>query len=154
MKIKMLTVILIVVLSTVFSFLGSYLYNSLSSSKELPKDEKVMNHLKDSLSLSDNQLCKMKECQTCFKDNFSAISCQIHQERFELIKLLRISNPDTIQIKLVMNRIDTLQSSLLHKIVDNILDQKNILDDAQKEKFFKMLLSQVSDDKKSCMIKK
>jgi hypothetical protein len=153
MKNKIMTVVFIVVLSVICSFLGSYLYSSLVGGKDLPREEKVLNNLKDSLSLSENQICKMQECQNCFKDKLSAISCRIHQERIELIKLLRDGNQDTSRIHTIMNKIDSLQSSLLHNIVDNILDQKNILDNSQKEKFFEMLISQISDDKKSCINK-
>ncbi len=152
MKIKLQTIVIIILLSIVFSFAGSYLYNNFRSSQETPHVDKVLNHLKDSLLLSDDQLCRMKECQTCFKDSLSRVTCMIHQKRFELIKILKEKNPDINRVHQIMNEIDTLQSASLHQIVDNILDQKNILDDSQKEKFFKMLLSQVADESKSCMI--
>jgi hypothetical protein len=152
MKLKLISVLLIVILSTLFSFLGSYLYNSFTTKKESPREEKVLNHLKDSLALTENQYCKMKECQECFKDSLTNISCKIHKQRIELITLLKGNNPDRELIHNIMNRIDSLQSFQLHKIVDNILNQKNILDETQRDKFFRMLLSQVSDDNKSCII--
>jgi hypothetical protein len=153
MKLKLISVILIVFLSILFSFVGSYLYNSLNNQKESPREERMLNNLKDSLLLSENQYCQMKECQNCFRDSLKTISCQIHKQRFELIKLLKESNPNKELIHNIMTKIDSLQSFQLHKIVSNILDQKNILDDTQKEKFFRMLLSEVSDDGKSCAIK-
>ena len=119
-------------------------------SKEISQNEKVIKSLQDSLLLSESQACRMKECQSGFKGNSNSISCQIHQSRYELIKSLKESNPDTIKVHKLMNRIDSLQSSLLHYIVGNILDQKNILDENQKDKFFGMLLNQIKEDKKSC----
>jgi len=153
MKNKLIIILSIVLLSIIFSIAGTYLYRSMTSTKAAPANEKALKSLKDSLELSEAQYCRIKECQECFKDDLSALSCEIHQNRFELIKQLRENSQDINKIESIMDKIDSLQSRQLHKIVDNILDQKNILDDSQKEKFFQMLLSQIMNEKKSCMKK-
>ncbi len=153
MKNKIYIVLAVILLSLIFSFAGSYLYNKFATVNVDSEKDKALTGLKDSLQLSENQFCKMKECQDCFKDELSQLTCAIHQSRFELVKELREKDQDTVKINKIMDRIDSLQSKTLHIIVNNILDQKNILEDSQKKKFFDMLLSQIANDKVSCMKK-
>lgn len=152
MKNRLLSLLFIAVISIAFSFLGSFIYNTLSESNRKNNNIGSLNILKDSLGLSENQYCNMQKCQNCYKDSISSINCEIHKFQFELIKLLKEKDKDVDSIHFVMNKIDSLQSILLHKVVDNLLNQKSILNDSQKEKFFNILLSQIESETKTCAL--
>jgi hypothetical protein len=148
MKNKIFAFLFIAIISLGFSILGSYIYNKYF----VNNNEKIssLSILKDSLNLSENQFCQMKQCQTCYKDSINALNCEIHRYKYELILQLRNKDKDKDSINILINKIDSLQSKLLHNLVNNIISQKSILNESQKEKFFNILLSQLSVDGRSC----
>jgi len=148
MKNKILAFLVIAVISLSFSILGSYIYNKYFVNHK----EKIssLNILKDSLNLSENQFCQMKQCQTCYRDSIAALNCEIHRYKYELIMQLKNEDKNKDSINILISKIDSLQSLLLHNVVKNIISQKSILNESQKEKFFNIILSQISIEGKSC----
>jgi hypothetical protein len=144
MKNKVISFVIVALVAVSFSFLGSYFYNYVFVEDKQPNEDKILADLKSSLSLSEAQIGKMKECQCCFKGNCGAINTQFKKKKIDLIKGLKEDNVNTDSINVLIKEIDSLQSLLLHTTVKNILEQKNILDESQKDKFFSILINQVS----------
>jgi len=92
----------------------------------------------------------MKQCQTCYRDSITALNCEIHRYKYELIMQLKNEDKNKDSINILISKIDSLQSLLLHNVVKNIISQKSILNESQKEKFFNIILSQISIEGKSC----
>jgi hypothetical protein len=145
MKNKVISFVIVALIAISFSFLGSFVYNYVFEESKKPKEDKVS----VSLALSETQTGKMKECQHCFKDNCGAINSESKKKKIDLIKELKEDNPNTDHINALLSEIDSLQSLLLHTTVQNILEQKDILDDSQKDKFFSILINQMSNEQKT-----
>jgi Spy/CpxP family protein refolding chaperone len=148
--------LLILALLTVFniSAIGTIIYNNYFSSNSISANEdKYISTLKDSLKLSEKQCGKMKECNNCFQKNCSSLSHQLKMQRNHLIGLLKNDSTNNIKINNTLLKIDSLQSSLLREIVNNLLTQKEILSDQQRQKFFSMILSDTTINNEACCLK-
>jgi hypothetical protein len=148
MKNKVIPLILLALCVVGLSFLGSFIYHYVNEGKQSEED-KMLTDLKSSLALSENQICKMKECQGCFKDDCGSINVRFNEKKLNLIKALKEDNVNADNITALINEIDSLQSLLLRTTVRNILEQKCVLDESQRNKFFDILLTQVSNEQKT-----
>lgn len=145
MKKKIFWVLFILLTIFNLSAISTFLFNNIFVSKASPIDEeKYLSCLRDSLKLSETQFCKMKECRGCFQRNALCFSYEIKGCRIELINTLKFNNPDNNKINFLLNRIDSLQSSLLREIVNNLLIHGQILSNEQREKFFSMMTNEFS----------
>jgi len=153
MKNRVISFTILAVVAISFSFLGSFIYKYVFEENKHVEEDKVIVELKNSLALSETQICRMKECHCDFYDNCKVIHEQFKNKKIDLVKELREDNLNTDNISNLIKEIDSLQSLLLHTTVNNILEQKNILDESQKDKFFSMLINRVSNEQKTKKIK-
>jgi alpha-N-acetylglucosamine transferase len=128
------------------SAFGTILYNKIFTQKTSGEDsQKSLIDLKDSLKLSENQFCKMKECQCGFKNKMAMISEEIRNHKIKMMNILKEKNPDRAKINLILDKIDSLQSVHLRETANNLLEHSQIMNDEQREKFFSIILNDYSN---------
>jgi hypothetical protein len=155
MKKKIFFIVLALLTLFNISAIGTIVYNNYFSNKQpIPATDKYINTLKDSLQLSENQCSKMRECNMCFKDTCAYLSHKLKILRNQLIDYLKEDSIDNNKINIILQRINTLQSSLLREIVNNLLTHKEILSNEQRQKFFSMISNDTVTNNEACCLNK
>lgn len=98
------------------------------------------------LSLSNDQIEKMKTCRQSFLTQADQINSVLHQKRSELVDLLITSEPDSERIHIVLNHIDSMQAELHKSVIYYLLKEKELLTPEQQEKFFSIIKERILQD--------
>jgi len=91
------------------------------------------------------QLCLSGEQEKCIKDirlsfdaETEAIQAQMLEKRRAMVKELKEEPPDSAKLDKLIEEIGRLQAEIQKKAVFNLLKEKEVLTDEQKETFFRI----------------
>ena len=140
-NIKILAIIFSVVLNIVF--LGSYLYHKfglhLSPGHQMNHNRLIC----EELNLSREQLKKFEPVRDRFHAFISQQGHAIKDKQLELIDLLTKENPDREAIGAKQKEIHTLQGQMQAKVIDHLLEEREIFTVEQREKFFALIKGRI-----------
>lgn len=106
--------------------------------EECPKESKHQkeSYLHQQLSLTKPQAEKMKTLRDSFYLHSNKISSDLFERRTELVELLMASEPDIEKINEALSEINSKQAELQKKVINYLLEEKEILTPEQQQKFF------------------
>jgi len=109
--------------------------------EECPKESKYPeeSYLHRQLSLTKSQAEKMKTLRDSFYLQSDKISSDLLERRTELVELLMASEPDTEKINEALSEIDSKQAELQKKVINCLLEEKEILTPEQQQEFFSII---------------
>ena len=109
--------------------------------EECPKESKhpEESYLQQQLSLTKSQAEEMKTLRDSFYLQSNKISSDLLERRTELVELLMASEPDTEKINEALSEIDSKQAELQKKVINYLLEEKEILTQEQQQKFFSII---------------
>lgn len=92
------------------------------------------------LSLSQRQ--QVQEIRSTFLPRVAAIRRQLREGRQELAHLLFNDPPDRLRIHSVSHEILALQAELEREVIEHILEEREILNKEQNQRFYEIILDQ------------
>lgn len=106
--------------------------------EECPKESKhpEESYLHQQLSLTKSQAEKMKTLRDSFYLQSTIISSDLLERRTELVELLMASEPDIEKINEALSEINSKQAELQKKVINYLLEEKEILSPEQQQEFF------------------
>ncbi|MFH0990255.1 MAG: hypothetical protein V1799_09615 [bacterium] len=135
------------------SALGTMIYNKVIFARESTPARMSM-HKPDSLNncieaecpmatelgLTEQQMKQMREQQTLINRNILGLSREVAEKRIALIQELIKSKPDITRMNQTLKIVDSLQSSIQHITIQNLLEVKKVLNQEQQEILFYQIL--------------
>jgi len=136
------------------SALATFAYHRLHSSKPMGRcsssAETCALRLQQKLDLSEAQKQQLQQYQADYEGQSDSLARALNECRVELVQCLLQNPADSVAAERISSRMDALQSQLLRRVVNHLLEQKKYLSDQQQEKLFSMILKQCSLANKSC----
>ena len=124
--------------------LGSMLFHRWSGPKCSPGAMgRGLEQLKKELSLSAEQVSKMRSFQSAFHSELDVLSAKILDERKRLVELLEQEEPSSARLEGVVEDINRLQLEAQKKVAAQLLAVKSVLTREQQKKFFKIVLERL-----------
>ena len=133
-SIKILAVIFSVALN--IAFLAGYGIRKLSDRSKFAYEE---------VDLSKEQLAHMQNARDRFLRDLNEIGNDIIKRQIETMDLIAADSVDRRAIEKKFEEIQLLQQSMHQRVVEHLLEHKQILTPAQREKFFEVLKSRIRD---------
>jgi Spy/CpxP family protein refolding chaperone len=133
-SIKILAVIFSVALN--IAFLAGYGIRKLSDRSKFAYEE---------VDLSKEQLAHMQNARDRFLRDLNEIGNDILKRQIETMDLIAADSVDRRAIEKKFEEIQLLQQSMHQRVVEHLLEHKQILTPAQREKFFEVLKSRIRD---------
>jgi Spy/CpxP family protein refolding chaperone len=106
--------------------------------------------LNERLELTPSQLQHVQQHQALYRQSLDSVTRELCNCRTQLGECLLAEPSDQARLRTIVQRMDSLQSVVHHKVVANLLEQKKQLTPEQQKKFFTMILQQCSVQGKSC----
>ncbi len=94
------------------------------------------------LDLDAEQQRRWREAEAGFLDRFRAASQEIHARRDRLIEAIFVPSPDRAQIEAERAAIAALQQEQQRQVIEQLLHERDLLDDRQRERLRELLLRQ------------
>lgn len=142
-KMKILTYAVLFLLVVNLTALGVMLYHRWFEAGAPcleGKSGKGFERLKRDLFLSAEQEKMLLERREIFHSILDSISLNIQEERRLLVAELKQEDPDLDRLKEIIEKINLLQLQAQKKVVEHLLEVKEMLEPDQQEKFFKIVL--------------
>jgi len=139
---RILLYILVILTVVNLSALGTFLYHRFKSPSRLcPPDQagSRFETLKRELSLSPEQTKLAEKLRLSFHEAIDALSKRQEGIRRDLIRELKEEKPDLDRLSGYAKSINALQLQAQNRVIDQLLAMKELLTDAQREKFFAVL---------------
>ena len=133
-SIKILAVIFSVALN--IAFLAGYGIRKFSDRSKFAYEE---------VDLSKEQLAHMQNARDRFLRDLNEIGNDIIKRQIETMDLIAADSVDRRAIETKFKEIQLLQQSMHQRVVEHLLEHKQILTPAQREKFFEVLKSRIRD---------
>ena len=133
-SIKILAVIFSVALN--IAFLAGYGIRKFSDRSKFAYEE---------VDLSKEQLAHMQNARDRFLRDLNEIGNDIIKQQIEAIDLIAADSVDRRAIETKFEKIQLLQQSMHERVVEHLLEHKQMLTSAQREKFFEVLKSRIRD---------
>jgi len=133
-SIKILAVIFSVALN--IAFLAGYGIRKFSDRSKFAYEE---------VDLSKEQLAHMQNARDRFLRDLNEIGNDIIKRQIETMDLIAADSVDRRAIEAKFEEIQSLQQSMHQRIVEHLLEHKQILDPAQRAKFFEVLKSRIRE---------
>ena len=133
-SIKTLAVIFSVALN--IAFLAGYGIRKFSDKPKFAYEE---------LDLSKEQQAHMQNARDRFLRDLNEIGNDIIKRQIETMDLIAADSVDRRAIEAKFEEIQSLQQSMHQRIVEHLLEHKQILDPAQRAKFFEVLKSRIRE---------
>ena len=99
----------------------------------------------EELDLSKEQLALMQNARDSFLRDLNEIGNDIIKRQIETMDLIAADSVDRRAIEKKFEEIQLLQKSMHQRVVEHLLEHKQILTLAQREKFFEVLKSRIRD---------
>jgi Spy/CpxP family protein refolding chaperone len=99
----------------------------------------------EQLDLSKEQRQHIQDARDRFLSNLNEIGDRIVNQQIETIDLIAADSVDRHAIETKFEEIQLLQRSMHQRVVDHLLEDKQILAPAQREKFFAVLKSRIRE---------
>ncbi len=96
----------------------------------------------DLIELTTDQKQQVEEIRKSFLPEVAGVRQSLRQKRLELSELLFAESPDMQAIEAKSLEISNLQRDLEKKVIDHILQEKELLSPAQKRQFHKVIRSE------------
>ena len=106
--------------------------------------------LREKLELTAAQLQALEQHQALYRQSLDSVTRQLCDCRTELGEWLLAESSDPVRLQRIVQRMDSLQSVVHHKVVANLMAQKKQPTPEQKKKFFTMILQQCLMQGPSC----
>jgi Spy/CpxP family protein refolding chaperone len=133
-SIKILAVIFSVALN--IAFLAGYGIRKFSDRSKFAYEE---------VDLSKEQLAHMQNARDRFLRDLNEVGNNIIKRQVETIDLIAANSVDRRAIETKFEEIQLLQQSMHQRVVEHLLEHKQILTPAQRAKFFEVLKSRIRD---------
>jgi hypothetical protein len=91
------------------------------------------------LCLNGQQEKCIMEFRFAFDSEISVVQERMREKRLALVEELKGESPDGTTLDKLIDEISRLQAEIQKKAVENILKEKEVLTDEQKEKFFRLI---------------
>jgi Spy/CpxP family protein refolding chaperone len=131
---KILAVIFSVALN--ITFLAAYGVRKISDRPRYAYEE---------LDLSGDQRKHLENARDRFLRAVNEIGNEIIGRHIELIDLVASERPDSQAIEIKFQEIHTLQRSMQRRVVEHLLEDKNVLAPEQRARFFAVLKSRIRE---------
>ena len=135
----------IILLSLIFNvaFLGSLGYRIMEKKNHqkarAERKERGRTEFKEWLGLTTEQQKSLEAIREEFPSQMRPMGKQIQGERKELIRLLKEDPPDTARIVSILQNIGQIQVDMQKEIVFQVLREKDVLSEEQREQYLKMV---------------
>lgn len=96
----------------------------------------------DLIELTEDQKRKVEDIRKSFLPEVAGVRQALRQKRLELSDLLFAEHPKMQAIDAKSREISSLQTELERKVIDHILEEKELLSPKQKEQFYKVIRSE------------
>lgn len=106
--------------------------------------------LHQKLELTAAQLQALEQHQALYRQSLDSVTRQLYDCRTQLSECLLAESSDPERLQRIVQRMDSLQSVVHHKVVANLMEQKKQLTPEQQKKFFTMILQQCAMQGPSC----
>ena len=93
----------------------------------------------DLITLTDEQKRQVEDIRRDFLPKVEGIRQSLRQKRLQLNDLLFAESPDLNKIEEASNAISALQAKLERKVIDHILQEKELLNPEQKREFYQVI---------------
>ena len=93
----------------------------------------------DLITLTDEQKRQVEDIRRDFLPKVEGIRQSLRQKRLQLNDLLFAESPDLNKIEEASNEISDLQAKLERKVIDHILQEKELLNPEQKREFYQVI---------------
>jgi Spy/CpxP family protein refolding chaperone len=142
------------------SALGTIIYNKILPAREA-SSATISTHKPDSLyncteaecpmatelGLTHPQMEQMRAQQTQINRNILGLSREVAELRTALIQELMESKPDTTKMNQQLKIVDSLQTTIQHITIQNLLEVKKVLNREQQEILFNQILRECGNGK-------
>jgi Spy/CpxP family protein refolding chaperone len=143
---KILLGILVILTVVNLSALGTFLYHRFKSPSRPCLSERAgtgFEILKRELSLSPEQTKLIEKLRLSFHEGIDALSKRQEVVRRDLVRELMKEKPDPDRLSGCVESINDLQLQAQNRVVEQLLAVKEVLTDAQREKFFSLVLERI-----------
>jgi Spy/CpxP family protein refolding chaperone len=106
--------------------------------------------LHEKLELTPSQLQQLQQHQALYRQSLDSVTRELCHCRTQLGECLLAEPSEPARVQQIVQRMDSLQSVVHHKVVANLLEQKKQLTPEQQKKFFTMILQQCNVQGQSC----
>lgn len=96
--------------------------------------------VKQAVEPTPDQLEQMQELRRSFHTELDSLEILLTGERRQLAEEIRSAEPDSAEMRRLINRIGRLQQESQHRIIRNFMEIREILTPAQRERFFDIVL--------------
>ncbi|MFO7979684.1 MAG: periplasmic heavy metal sensor [Candidatus Aminicenantes bacterium] len=139
MKVKVLTYAALILLIVNLTALGVIVYHRWFK-PDISCPGEGFERLKQELSLSPEQEKLMLQTRGDFHNNIDALSQKLQEERRNLVASLKRETMDMDELKGIVKKINAYQLQAQEKVVEHLLEVKNILEPEQQDIFFSIVL--------------
>ena len=95
------------------------------------------------LSLSEPQINNVKTIRECFWLQCDTLLLGLQKYRAELIEHLMSAEPDSERIFAVLKKINSNQAYIQKNVINNLLQQKELLNPEQQKRFFVIIMERL-----------
>ena len=137
-------IVLTVINLAAFATLLYSRWSNTQSPPALDQRNQRFDQMKRELALSAEQAAQLDVYRTMFHAEIDSLSAQLVVARTELAHALSKDKLDTARVNSASQDIGRLQASAQRKVISHLLSVKSILNPAQQEKFFAIVLERFS----------
>lgn len=145
MKVKVLTYAALILLIINLTALGVMAYHRWFK-PEISCPGAGFERLKRELSLSAEQEKLLLQSRDDFHNTLDALSHQLQEERRYLVAVLKHEPADLEELKKIVKKINACQLEAQENVVKHLLKVKKILEPAQQDIFFSIVLERFEMD--------
>lgn len=133
----------IIIIIIVFLFITniSALITIINRSGLLPREEESIENLMQStlveqLGVNESQAAEITDIRASFENELVNAEMALNERQNELFTLISSENPDENEINNVIDRISLLQGQLQKEAVKRMIEEKNLLNTNQQQRYF------------------
>jgi Spy/CpxP family protein refolding chaperone len=150
---RILIWIIVILVATNLSTIGSFYYHRISEDKETKQEnqnaipgEQRTRFFRDQLNLNDEQLNQFRDINRTFNRTARGIEMNLAQLREDLIKELGTENPDSARLNRMATEVGNNHRKLKQVTTTFYLDMKKICTEEQQVKLHEIFQSMLNKD--------
>lgn len=152
-KNRILIWIIVILIATNLSTIGSFYYHRISEAKETKQEnqntipgEQRTRFFRDQLNLNDEQIDQFRDINRAFNRTARSIETNLTQLREDMIKELGTQNPDSARLNQMATQVGNNHRELKQVTTTFYLDMKKICTAEQQAKLHEIFQSMLNKD--------
>ncbi|KPK96056.1 hypothetical protein AMJ80_02170 [bacterium SM23_31] len=133
---KIIIIVIAFLLVTNISALTVIIYNSgLLTRRDATEESAIQSVMAEQFGISELQAAEISDIRASFVDELESAEIKLNEKQRELFAVISSENPDMSEANTLIDEISLLQAQLQKEAVKRMIQEKNLLDSLQQQKY-------------------